>query len=362
MYPASDRRLDQETLMKQLNALLASLHLPIPLISPTDLTPRLLVAILESLMGVRLPITFNNEPKNSKRRSTHIEKVQAMKIFLGVLETDFLQTDVGLSDLDPRRLADGEWEEVLFIAELLCWIGRRAGLVSADDMDVIPQEQQKQRLSPKSQLDLDAESLFQSSSTMTGIERLSERTFSPFLKEKGGDSVTSVEDQDEESTISDIHSFHYPFAKPPRCIHELPSPSLLFSVHPKKQSNGRTSSPDHNNQSFCNCHPSIADTLPIEHDHPNTQSQQPVRTTGFIQLVDEEAELASFESSHSMSFRREREEQHSDQSRDYLQTGTCQKAASILAVHEQYTHTVHLLNERARLLTQLEDFKNSQPP
>ena len=355
MYPASDQCVDQETLMKQLNALLTSLHLPIPLTSPTDLTPRLLIAILESLMDMRLPINYSNEP-----RHTHAEKVEAMKIFLGVLETDFLQIDAGLSDIDPRRLADGEWEEVFFIAQLLCWIGRRADLVSSSDLT--PPEPQKQRLSPKSQLDLDAESLFQTGSTVSGIGQLSERTFSPFLKEKGGDSVTSVEDQDEESTISDIHSFHYPFAKPPRCIHELPSPSLLFSVHPKKQSNGRTSSPDHNNQSFCNCHPSIADTLPIEHDHPNTQSQQPVRTTGFIQLVDEEAELASFESSHSMSFRRGREEQHSDQSRNYLQSATSQKASSILAVHEQYTHTVHLLNERARLLTQLEDFKNSQPP
>jgi hypothetical protein len=132
-----------------------------------------------------------------------------MKTFLGVLETDFLQTDVGLSDLDPRRLADGEWEEVLFIAELLCWVGRRAGLVSeSNDKDpetpFLSQQQQKQCLSPKSQLDLDAESLFQSGSTVTGIERLSERTLSPFLKEKGGDSMTSVdtfEDQDERSML-----------------------------------------------------------------------------------------------------------------------------------------------------------------
>ena len=111
-----------------------------------------------------------------------------MKIFLGVLETDFLKTDVGLSDLDPRRLADGEWEEVLFIAELLCWVGRRAGLVSeSNDKDTetpsLPQRQPRQRLSPKSQLDLDAESLFQSGSTVTGIERLSERTLT-FPKRK----------------------------------------------------------------------------------------------------------------------------------------------------------------------------------
>jgi hypothetical protein len=357
MYPTSDQRFDQETLVKQLNALLASLHLPISLVSPTDLTPRLLIAILESLMGIRLPITYNHELKDSRR--THAEKVQAMKIFLGVLETDFLQTDVGLSDLDPRRLADGEWEEVLFIAELLCWVGRRAGLVSeSNDKDPetpsLSQQQQKQRLSPKSQLDLDAESLFQSGSTVTGIERLSERTLSPFLKEKGGDSMTSVdtfEDQDERSmldTTLDVHSLHHPFTDPPRCIHEVPSPSLLFSVDPKIQ---RTQSPDHN-WSFCDCHPSIANTLPIEHDHPNTQSHKPIRTTGFIQPVDEGSELATFESSRSMSFSSRRGQEHPEQN-------ASQKAARILAVHEQYMRTVYLLNERTRLLTQLADLKNS---
>ena len=51
--------------------------------------------------------------KDSKR--THSEKVQAMKIILGDLESDFLPMDIGISDLDPRRLADGEWEEVFFV-------------------------------------------------------------------------------------------------------------------------------------------------------------------------------------------------------------------------------------------------------
>ncbi|KAF8806071.1 hypothetical protein BYT27DRAFT_7191367, partial [Phlegmacium glaucopus] len=356
-----DSAIDQETLVKQLNTLLISLHIPIPLISPTDLTPRLLVAILESLVGVRLPINFNHELKDSRR--AHAEKVQAMKMFLGVLETDYLQTDVGLSNLDPRRLADGEWEEVLFIANLLCWIGRQAGLISASD-DTPSQSQSqpissKQRLSPKSQLDLDAESLFHSGSTVTGIERSSERTFSPFLKEKGGDSVTSFEDQGEESMsdiMSDIHGFQRPLTNPPRCIHQVSPPSLLFSIDPEMRHSDRTPSPDHN-WSFCDCHPSIANTLPIEHDHPNPQSPTSIRTTGFIQPVDEEAELASFESSRSMSFSSRHGREYSDQSKSSHRAN--QKAARIAAVHEQYMRTVHLLNERARLLTQLADFKNS---
>ena len=327
--------------MKQLNELLASLHLPIPLMSPTDLTPRLLTAILESLTGMRLPITYNHDSIH-----THAEKVQAMKIFLGVLETDFLQMDVGISDLDPRKLADGEWEEVLYIAELLCWVGQQAGLVSTsdDDDDVKTPSQPPKRLSPKPQLDTD--------STVTGT---SERTFSPFLKEKGGDSVTSMnttfEDQDEVSQvslsdiISDVHSFHHPSANPPKCIHQVPPPSLLFSVNPQLPPSLRTPSPDDR-------HPSVANTLPIEHDHPNTQPHRPIRTTGFIQAVDEEAELASFERSRSLSL-------SSRNGPDYTEQGASQKAARMLAIHEQYKRTVYLLNERARLLTQLADFKNS---
>ena len=347
IYPSDDsnQRLGQETLMKQLNALLASLHLPIPLMSPTDLTPRLLIAILESLTGMRLPITYNYDSI-----PTHAEKIQAMKIFLGVLETDFLQMDVGISDLDPRRLADGEWEEVLYIAKLLCWVGRRAGLVSAsdDDMDVETPSQPPKRLSPKPQLDADP--FYHTDSTVTGI---SERTFSPFLKEKGDDSMTSMntfEDQDEVSLsdiISGVQGFHHPSTNPPTCIHQVSSPSLLFSVNPQLSPSDRTPSPDHIRD-----HPSVTNTLPIEHDHPNTQFRRPIRTTGFIQPVDEEAELASFERSRSISLSSRNE-------RDYSEQSANQKAARILAVHEQYTRTVYLLNERARLLTQLADFKNS---
>jgi len=45
--------------------------------------------------------------------------------------------------------------------------------------------------------------------------------------------------------------------------------------------------------------------------------------------------------------------------RDHYEQSASQKTARILAVNEQYKRTVYLLNERARLLTQLADFKNS---
>ena len=227
----------------------------------------------------------------------------------------------------------------------LCCVGRRAGLVSAsdDDMNAMTPSQLPKRLSPEPQ------PLYHTDSTITGI---SEPTFSPFLKEKGGDSMTSMnttfEDQDEVSLSDVISDVHHPSTKPPRCIRQVPLPSLLFSVNPPLPPSDRNPPPDH----ICDRHPSVANTLPIEHNHPNTKSHRPIRTTGFIQPVDEEAELASFERSRSISLT-------SRNGRDRSEQSASQKAARILAVHEQYTRTVYLLNERARLLTQLADFKNS---
>src|SRR6266540_3894596 len=121
-FPHWKGHIDETTLVSQLNALLNSLHIPIPLESPTDLTPRLLVAILESLIGMRIPVI-------ERQDNSQVSKVQNMKVFLGVLETDILQEDVGLSQLGPRRLANGEWEEVVVVAKLLCWIGWRMKLI-----------------------------------------------------------------------------------------------------------------------------------------------------------------------------------------------------------------------------------------
>lgn len=111
-------------LVDQLNDLLQilNINLSIPIESPMDLTPSLLIAILESLLGSRLP--FDGSTVTSPQgKAEDMKKVQDMKIFLGVLEHDILGMDVGLSDVDPRRLAKGEWDEVVYVAEILCWIG-----------------------------------------------------------------------------------------------------------------------------------------------------------------------------------------------------------------------------------------------
>ncbi len=115
-------------LVEQLNDLLQilNINLSIPIESPMDLTPSLLIAILESLLGSRIPFDGNAGMISPGRKGGSVgdvKKVQDMKIFLGVLEHDILGMDVGLSDVDPRRLARGEWEDVVYVAEILCWIG-----------------------------------------------------------------------------------------------------------------------------------------------------------------------------------------------------------------------------------------------
>ncbi|KAK7677723.1 hypothetical protein QCA50_019275 [Cerrena zonata] len=121
-----------KALVNSLNNLLENLHLPIYVESPLDLTPSLLLAILECILRARLPISASiRESKDL------INKVQAMKIFLGVLESDVIQEAVGLSDVDPRKLAVGEWDEVVFVGELLCWLGKKSGLLPIGD----PQEE-----------------------------------------------------------------------------------------------------------------------------------------------------------------------------------------------------------------------------
>ncbi|CAL1712676.1 unnamed protein product [Somion occarium] len=67
-----------------------------------------------------------------------------MKIFLGVLEHDVIGEDVGLSDVDPRKLAVGEWDEVVFVGELLCWLGKKNGILPLGDVHDIVEEVERE--------------------------------------------------------------------------------------------------------------------------------------------------------------------------------------------------------------------------
>ena len=122
------------TLVSSLNELLASLDIPISLTSPLDLTPTLLLAILESTLESRLPL-----PPGVREARTPQTKVEAVKIFLGVLANDVLGVD--LSQVDPRKLARGEWDECVYVGGLLVHVAMKEGLMGDDEaiVDIDPE-------------------------------------------------------------------------------------------------------------------------------------------------------------------------------------------------------------------------------
>ena len=122
-----------DKLVATLNALLECLDIPITLYDPLELTPFLILAIFESMLRTRLPI-----PQETRRSATRAARIDAMKVFLGVLEDDVLGVEVGLDELDPRRLADGEEEEVVYVGEVLCWLGRKWHYITKDGSPARP--------------------------------------------------------------------------------------------------------------------------------------------------------------------------------------------------------------------------------
>jgi len=105
------------------NALLQAIDLPFVLTPPVDLTPSLLIIELESIPQVSIPIAHVIDQQDKNRH------IQTIKVFIGVVEVDFLQMNIGLSNLDPRLLAAGAWYEVVSVPEALCWIGEELNLI-----------------------------------------------------------------------------------------------------------------------------------------------------------------------------------------------------------------------------------------
>ncbi|KAJ7263173.1 hypothetical protein B0H12DRAFT_294588 [Mycena haematopus] len=241
--PSRSINVSSEVLTSQLNQLLASLKISINLETHLQLTPSLLIAILESLMSARLNIS---QDLRETLGSSSAAKVQCMKIFLGVLQSDILKEDVGISTVDPRRLARGEDKETLFVARLLCWYGRDRGLISRYG----PRARAGRRSSRNASL---------SPSTLTTVTRHTATDVSTVRPESN-------------TTVSDGSSFdevlHDVVGSAARCIHEVPSPSLVLSPGSNADfAESRLFAPSHTS----------------------------VRYDGYISVVDEEAEIAVFE-------------------------------------------------------------------
>ncbi|PBK59722.1 hypothetical protein ARMSODRAFT_1090654 [Armillaria solidipes] len=157
----------------------------------------LLLVILECFLSSRLPLSPSiRQATVSKSPARHAEalnaRVQCMKIFLGVLETDILKSDdLGPSGVDPRKLTAGEYAEVTLVAGALCWVGQQAGLIRAE----------RDAHSP---------------STMTATTRTSSLLPTGASVAESNTSISNVTATPEVSPRT-----------PPRCIHEVPSPLAL---------------------------------------------------------------------------------------------------------------------------------------
>jgi hypothetical protein len=271
--------LSEKNLVSNLNILLAELQLTITLQTPYDLIPSLLLAVLESILELRLPIS--TDVRESRSPS---DKVQAMKMFLGVLENDVLRMDVGLGEVDPRKLAAGEWDEVVFVGELLCWLGKQRGLLPPETVETL-RDVEDSSLVPRLRKGHTRAQSPSTRSTVTNTTATNSANTDLSMQSVNNNSDTTIMTDSGSSRGSPSVALGSPLRQP-RCIHELDEPSLIVT--------DGTLDPDQDasltgpSESFCDC---FAEKLAPPPQHTS------IRHTGWIDKVDERTELELFEAS-----------------------------------------------------------------
>ena len=322
--------IDVDELVSTLNDLLAKLHIPIPIDTPLDLTPFLLLGILESILQSRLPIS------TAIRKSRDpLSKVQAMKIFLGVLENDVLGEDVGLSDVDPRKLAEGEWDEVVFVGELLCWLGKKYGIIPVNTvnsqassirqqeelldasifMHTNPVDVRAHTPSPTthSTATTTRDSMNTTLSMMRAAPPQSDTTLLSLRPDSPSLSVLDLFNSDASPVLEQMSRMRLSTVTPPPRTRSLAQtrdvsldegPSFMDLVgHSTPPRHDRdpdvTAQPQIAAGSFCHCPSDEEQEEEVEEETTPTRAKRatPVRYTGWISEVDEELEIRSFEES-----------------------------------------------------------------
>ncbi|KAH7885545.1 hypothetical protein F5I97DRAFT_1810344 [Phlebopus sp. FC_14] len=421
------------TLLPSLNALLAALDLPFTLDTPTDLTPSLLLAILESLINARLPI-----PATIRASRTRDARARAMLVLLGVLECDVLRDgwadNIGLGGVDPEKLADGGWDETVFVGELMCWLARRKGILprqssgdpSHEDFSTSlllrPSHIHHSPLAPDD-VDVDVEDT-SALSHVTDVPRhplvhspehsLSETTATDLsIRIPSSSSRTSVSHGYEDTSLTSdgtAHPYSYypdpdrhgedsideeddePPIFRPRCIHELDDPSYIralgngppssasldasHSTNSDEQVDG--DDPPHDTPPYSDEEEDVQDQEEDLHDPhpyvPPTPTPRRVRLTGWIDEVDTKLELNAFMASRSKegsrslgssgtSMKDTTKNPRNGASADSTYRAPPGRTLSSSSSHgygSTTTTTSSLLNERARLLTELAALKRAR--
>ncbi|KAJ7842584.1 hypothetical protein B0H13DRAFT_139587 [Mycena leptocephala] len=281
--PSRSINVSSPVLILQLNQLFASLNLPFTVESHSQLTPSLLIGILESLLSDRLPI-LEQHREALFSSNAYAGKVHCMKIFLGVLQSDILKQDVGLNNVDPRLLARTADKETIFVARLLCWYGRRRGLISrsASGSDARRTGSEVPRSYSAEIPEVEARNESGSPSTLTTRRTETSPIYTGLGHPESDTSLSSPSSSAPQDVVVG-----------PRCIHEVPSPSLVLSpgsymgdidsslfareLHPGDDVESRLLAP--------------ADNTTVRYD-------------GYISLVPEEVEIAAFEARRAEERRR----------------------------------------------------------
>ena len=337
------------TLTATLNALLKRLRLPFVLSSPLDLTPWMLLAILECILESRLPLS-----KGVRESKSHFDKVEAMKIFLGVLETDIIKMDVGLGDVDPRALARGEEGETVFVGELLCWLGQKSGILPLGFKEGVILRPTKGEVdvaeSTEGEVDDEDEDVFGKARDNTVSSNDSPRrdlAATPSTRSSLADSANTVlsmvnASHPETDTSVMTMSFDDRTVTPPTTPrvftpqpshHTTPSPR---AIHPAEPQETRIDCRD--DVSYCDC--SLKQDIPIEH-------------TGWIRNVDQDGEVRNFLAKHSANTTHR--VVYTPKAASYNGLGhPSEGPPRLITRHTSPSqHRLALLNEKARLLTEL---------
>ncbi|KAI0755212.1 hypothetical protein C8Q80DRAFT_1143701 [Daedaleopsis nitida] len=360
-----------DRLVDGLNELIHNLNIQLPFMleTPFDLTPGLLLGILESILELRLPIS------PAVRASRDFKnKVQAMKIFLGVFEHDILGgEDVGLSGVDPRRLAAGEEEEVEFVGELLCWLGRQRGFLAGpsrenDALPTLPSHTHasyRRASSPSTQ------------STVTSGTH-SNLSMMPTILAESDTTVMSVASEAlaplAHPELPELPSFPPPAAPrsertlsgsasrraQPRCIHEVEDPSFALDLVAELAADVSVES----SGSVCHC----ASVAGDEDLPPTPTTPLPHRYDGWIDEADERTELQFYyqrrsppSASMPSSAGRRASSYPGLSSASRVQSGHSLGSGGLRRILTPHTapteYTLALMNERARLLDELTRIK-----
>jgi hypothetical protein len=337
-----------DALTATLNALLKGLRLPFDLDSPLDLTPWMLLAILECILESRLPLS--NEVRESR---SDLDKVEAMKTFLGVLGADIIKMDVGLSDVDPRALARGEERETVFVGELLCWLGQKSGILplgfkegtvaglttDAAGANALTEEEDdededvfgKPRDNTVSSTASHPQARAATPSAWSSLTDSAHTTLS-MINASHPETDTSV----MTTSFSDDRTITPPAT--PRALLRQPSPHSTYSspqvLHPVEIPETRTGNED--DGSYCDC---------------SLKQEIPIQRTGWLQTVNHEEEVRAFLASHSANTRMV----YTPKVASYtgLGSGSGGPPRLITRHTSPSQHRLALLNEKARLLTEL---------